>query len=312
MQTTTENIPAHGLTTTDLPAIFLATDKSSLRGQHGFINQIRLQIIFLCIGAIAGVFTYKVTWGTTTTDLPGIVTAVAFLLTLMLQLFRFGSTADKIWYNDRAVAESTKTMAWRYAVGGNPFSVNVSEKDADLLLLNRLTDILHRMHTRHATGLLSQDSAQITAAMRQLRQQPLATRREAYAVGRIQDQFAWYTKNAQKNEQNATFWNVMLVVLESVGVIFALFKIVGLFQVDVFGIAGTLAGAVVTWMQMKQQQLLARSYSVTAMELAAIKEKIPYQQTEDDWAHFVDDAEAAISREHTLWLASRSAPNAED
>ena len=312
MQTVTKDVPVLGLAVKDLPAIFIATDKSSLAGQRHFINQIRLQVVLLSIGAIAGIFTFKVTWGSTTSDLPGIVTAVAFLLTLILQLNRFGGRADKVWYSDRAVAESTKTLAWRYAVGGSPFQVGLSEEKADLLLIKRLTDMLHKMQTRHATVLLSHSTAQITPAMRQLRTQPLEGRREAYAVGRIQNQLDWYTKNAQRNQQNAMLWNGVLVGIESIGVICAIFKIVGLFQVDVFGLAGTLAGAIVTWMQMKQHQILARSYAVTAMELTAIKEKIPYQQTENDWAHFVDDAEAAISREHTLWLASRSAPNAEE
>ena len=45
---------------------------------------------------------------------------------------------------------------------------------------------------------------------------------------------------------------------------------------------------------------------MTSQELAAISGQVDWAATEAEWAHFVDQAEEAISREHTLWRASRT------
>jgi hypothetical protein len=39
--------------------------------------------------------------------------------------------------------------------------------------------------------------------------------------------------------------------------------------------------------------------------LSSIRSLIRWQETEADWSNFVDEAETAISREHTLWRANR-------
>jgi SMODS and SLOG-associating 2TM effector domain 1 len=45
---------------------------------------------------------------------------------------------------------------------------------------------------------------------------------------------------------------------------------------------------------------------VASQELSAISGQVDWSASERDWAHFVDQAEEAISREHTLWRASRT------
>jgi conflict system pore-forming effector with SLATT domain len=45
---------------------------------------------------------------------------------------------------------------------------------------------------------------------------------------------------------------------------------------------------------------------VASQELSTISGQVDLTTTEEDWAHFVDQAEEAISREHTLWRASRT------
>jgi SMODS and SLOG-associating 2TM effector domain 1 len=60
------------------------------------------------------------------------------------------------------------------------------------------------------------------------------------------------------------------------------------------------------WLQIKQYSSLAESYSVAAHELSLIESLLDASYTEDSWAHFVNEAENAISREHTTWRARRS------
>jgi hypothetical protein len=58
-------------------------------------------------------------------------------------------------------------------------------------------------------------------------------------------------------------------------------------------------------MQTKQFEPLGNAYAVAAHELGAIRARLDVHRTEREWAQFVSDAERAISREHTLWSASR-------
>jgi len=79
-------------------------------------------------------------------------------------------------------------------------------------------------------------------------------------------------------------------------------------DVDLLGIAATFAAAVAAWTQSKQFRVLTTSYAVTAHELATIISiRLPLVEKEEDWAGFVREAESAISREHSLWLARRGA-----
>jgi hypothetical protein len=58
---------------------------------------------------------------------------------------------------------------------------------------------------------------------------------------------------------------------------------------------------------MKQFRVLRTSYAFAAQELATIAILLPHVDTEVEWSDFVSNAELAISREHAMWLARRSA-----
>ena len=70
--------------------------------------------------------------------------------------------------------------------------------------------------------------------------------------------------------------------------------------------AGIGAGA--AWLALKQHTVLRSAYALTAAELE--KQIATLTAAEDaNWSESVADAEEAISREHTMWLASRSDVN---
>jgi hypothetical protein len=86
----------------------------------------------------------------------------------------------------------------------------------------------------------------------------------------------------------------------------AVLRAASVVQVDVLGLAGALTAAGVAWVQTKQHQTLASAYAVASQELSDIDSRVNQPSAEREWAHFVDEAEQAISREHTLWRASHS------
>ena len=254
----------------------------------------------LLVAATAGAFT----WIWHGVDWAGSLAAVAFLAALVIRVALLSERPERVWYEGRAAAESAKTLAWRFAVGGEPFGVEaLGVQAAETKLLSRLHEILTDLRGLH---LVPPNDAgeQITNAMRDMRVKSLHERKTCYELGRIATQRKWYADRSRWNRDQALLWSYRLLAVEVLGAIGAILKAVGMLQLDLLGLAGTAAAAGTSWLAAKQHETLAEAYSVTAQELAVVAARMDQAQTEASWARFVDDAEEAISREHTLWRAS--------
>jgi protein-S-isoprenylcysteine O-methyltransferase Ste14 len=287
-----------------LPALFHAADHTSTSGQRQFFRATGLRLFFLvgAAAAAAGVKTdsQPISW-------LGFVGAILLITAAIVEVYIMRNRPEGRWYDGRAAAESAKTVAWRYAVGGAPFALDaMSQRDADKLLIQRLEDSLTDLDDLSFDPRRSA-AQQITPRMRELRASPLEIRKAVYESKRIQDQIAWYADKNEKHERQARRLTFVVVAFEILGAIGALYfaikpeELVG----NAVGVAATAAAAVGVWLQAKQHQTLARAYAVAAQQLSSIRSMIRWPETEQDWSRFVDDAETAISKEHTLWRASR-------
>lgn len=285
----------------ELPAIFHAADSSSLAGQRRFLWATKLRLVALTVAAGAGGVSGIIG------GYAGLLSAAGFVAALAVEGFILKTQPDRVWYEGRAAAESAKTLAWRYAVGGEPFSLSsVTGADADRLLVERLNDVLADLGDLDLSSPLA-DGQQITGSMQALRSDTLDARKAAYEAHRIVAQQAWYAVKARWNSLRARRWSAAMVAVEAVGGIGALMKATGdLPGVGwLLGLLGAAGAAGAAWVQTRQHQGLAAAYSVATNELASISSLIRWQQTEEEWAAFVRDAERAISREHSLWRSSR-------
>ena len=66
------------------------------------------------------------------------------------------------------------------------------------------------------------------------------------------------------------------------------------------------ASAVLGWMQIKKFNELASAYTLTALEISLIEDKLREVETEAELSEFVNEAELAFSREHTQWVARQT------
>jgi SMODS and SLOG-associating 2TM effector domain 3 len=191
------------------PALYLAADRNSMDGQRRFLNATRLRLAMLVVAAGFGMFTWRRAGG----DLAGIGAAVAFVVALLAELYLLQARPDRLWYDGRAVAESAKTLTWRYLVGGSPFGRHeVSEREAERLLLDRFRQITRDIRGAHLVPV-SGDTDQIGPALREVRALSLDQRRELYRSERIDGQQAWYARSARWNERRATQWSLVLTSL---------------------------------------------------------------------------------------------------
>jgi SMODS and SLOG-associating 2TM effector domain 3/SMODS and SLOG-associating 2TM effector domain 1 len=286
----------------EFPPLYTAADRNSLDGQRRYLNATRLRLVMLVLAAAFGLFTWRTAGG----DVAGIGAAVAFVVALLAELYLLQARPDRLWYDGRAAAESAKTLTWRYLVGGNPFGLTeVSEQEAERLLLHRFRQVAAELRGAHLVPLSDADD-QIRPALRRVRALPLEERRALYRSRRIDAQHAWYRGKARWNERRATQWSLVLTGLEVLGLGGAVLKAMGTFGFDLLGLASALVGAGAAWVQTKQHQNLASAYEVASQELAVIGAHGDWASDEPAWAHFVDQAEEAISREHTTWRASHT------
>ncbi|MCB8044020.1 SLATT domain-containing protein [Microbacterium oxydans] len=135
------------------------------------------------------------------------------------------------------------------------------------------------------------------------------TRRVTYLRDRTRAQRDWYTDKAKFNRSRAVFWRVSLISAEVVAVVLAAGRVFAGWEIDAAGILAALIGAGAAWLAVKQHSTLRAAYSLTAAELERQMVSVRSASTEDTWAQSVADAEEAISREHTMWLASRGEVN---
>lgn len=267
------------------------TDRSAAVWQTRFLWTERFQLGALIVGAVAASF-----------GQPGLVLAiVAFAGATFAQLFRFFSRADRRWWNGRAGAESAKTLCWRYCVCGAPFQRDTA--DVDLLLMERLGEVATRVAE---TNPVAVGQGHIGSSMRQCRSLPLDERIVIYQVERIQRQMTWYDGKSGFNDQRALWWTLVAVAAQLVGLGIAIVGLSQRWSIDYLGMFSAVAASATAWVSVKQFEVLARSYAVAANELASIDSEISCRiWSEDDWARYVDNAEEAISREHTSWRASK-------
>jgi hypothetical protein len=284
-----------------LPALFRAADASSLDAQTLYRRTTAAILALLVVAAVGG--SIDTDFGPGSTDWGGVVSALAFIVSILLQAFAARTRLERSWYAGRALAESSKSLAWQYAVAGGRYPEAHPEPDRALTAdLRALLNDLGEARPFETGG----GDPQITPRMRDLRGAPLAERRAAYRAGRIGSQRDWYSDKAQWNRRRARLWLCVTLGFQVAGGVGAVLKATGVIELDVLGIASAIAVAAIAWSELKDHSTLEEAYSLASHELSLVDASIDDDGDGPEWADLVGDAENAISREHRMWRAARS------
>lgn len=282
----------------DLPGVWKNADEASRRGQ-----QWTLRLTWFKVGAgVLAAFGGALSWSMGRVDFAAWVVLVGFLVALISELVLWVTLPERLWYEGRAVAESAKTLAWRYGIGADPFPIDMSRPAAETKFRERMSTVADQVADR---VVFSDEQSVLTPAMDALRARPFEERRAAYLEYRTREQQRWYAKKARTNRRQATGWRVALIVAEVIAVVLAAGNVFGGWTVDLAGLLAALIAAGTAWVAVKQFSPLASAYSVATKELNIQASKLATVAAED-WPFVAADAEEAISREHTTWLASRT------
>lgn len=286
----------------DLPGFWRDADRASIAGQHWTLRLTRARLLGLILAALGG----ALTWTAGHVDMAALVVAAGFATALIVEVIFWVTQPERDWYSGRALAESSKTLAWRYAVCADPFPADMSAVDAKALLMQRIDEVSREARDRVT---VRPGHAVATSAMDNLRASSFDDRRAVYLNGRTRKQHKWYADKAEVNKRNATAWRLILISGEVISLGLAAARIFGDWDVDLAGLCAAVVASGTAWTAVKQFTTLASAYSTTASELALQTARLE-TVSESDWSLKAADAEEAISREHTLWLASRTGRNA--
>jgi hypothetical protein len=284
----------------DYPPLFVAADDASRWGQR-WNRRIAAANLSLIVAGSALAYLAAVGGGPWRI-VPAMVTAVVLIAGVSTRRIHSALRDDVSWFNGRAVAETVKSLAWRYMMRLPPFD----DERADAVFLDALADADDELPDPTRTSVEWQNRPQITARMREVRRLDLAHRRDLYCTDRLADQVAWYSARAAFNGRRARIWSRVSVWAQIAGVIAA----VGVMLtpnpwVNIIGIFVAIAAATTAWSQLGRHGELAKSYDLAARELTKITELAQDAGSEADLHDAVRNGEAAISREHTLWIAKR-------
>lgn len=276
------------------PGLFRDADRAATERQGRYLAVSRLGLIAAVAAAVGSALTIDVN---DTLDLGGAISGAAFVLGGALTLYLFRRRPDRAWYENRAVAESIKTLAWQFCMRGG--SLDRDTPDDERVFAREVTAMVGVM--RHAGLAVTGHNESVTPAMQAVRALPPADRQAIYREQRIDDQRRYYTRKAEENRRRARRWFLWAIAFHAAGVVLAGLKATNVVDADLLGIASTAAASALAWAQTRDSQNLAEAYRVAADELAVIA-----GLEAPDWSLYVSNAERAISREHTLWLARRA------
>src|SRR5262249_42627355 len=128
---------------------------------------------------------------------------------------------EQTWYKCRALAESVKTMTWRYMMKAAPFDAadareNFRQHLLEVFKANRETA------EKIATDWAAQ--VQLTNQMETVRSKDLEARKAFYLEHRVHDQNSWYVAKAKANSRAGFFWACCAVIAYGLGALFVLLK----------------------------------------------------------------------------------------
>lgn len=283
----------------DYPGLYQETDEASIKAQSTYLKTIKRYLFLLVAAAVCSLVMGA-------SKCIAILAAFFFVATILLSILLAFKRYDKTWYNARAVAESIKTITWRYVMHAEPYQ-DADVEIAKKIFINNLKGILeqNKQLAQAFTGDKATADA-ISQEMTRIRDLVLKDRIKLYLADRIDDQRGWYAKKAKDSKRKVELWFILMCLAQTGALACVLVRIAkptwNYLPVDIFIV---LAGASLTWMQTKRFQDTAAAYSLTAHEISLMKSQTPDDMNEDDFSDFVNDAENAFSREHTQWQARR-------
>lgn len=288
----------------DFPNYFQAADKASDKSQTSYLNIIRIDLLAMIFAALLAIYSFQdPTYKYWIYSLTGFLLLVGLILTIILKSKKYEDT----WYQGRALAESCKTLTWRFVTCSEYFEKDLAPDIAKERFIERIREVANEFKelSKYMDSKILNKSI-ITSKMIDLRNQSMNERKDYYIKNRIKDQQDWYSTKAEWNKTRYNFWFWVIISSQFCAIISIVFLMNNLdSNLNLVGLLTTIASSAISWLQIKQHQEQKQAYTTASEELNFIKALSYNVNSEEQLSQFILDSENAISREHTSWVAQR-------
>lgn len=286
------------------PSLFIASDKESNSSQKYYTRLFMADLYCIILAALLTVYSFSSEDGLRWIY---IVSAILLISSIVITIILKAKEFESTWYKARALAESCKTLTWRFITCSESFETHLDQDFVKDIFLTRLKDLKNEFSDLNQfldSKILMKPL--ITVKMIEIRKGKLAERKKFYLENRIIDQKKWYSREAQKNSKRFNQWFFVVLVSQLLALGYIIFLITNpSINLNLVGLFTTIASSAISWLQVKKHQELKQAYTTTVQDLSFIEAKYESVDSEDKFSKFVLDAENAFSREHTTWLAQR-------
>jgi hypothetical protein len=310
-----QNVPGPGarIGDDDLPPLFRSNDRWALNRQSESFRATRTELALLLAATgcatLADRFSSHVLTG---------LSALLYGLTVIAGVVIRRRRARAHWQAHRDAAETVKSLAWQYMVHGGPFHSAVPDPEG--LFHQQLEERLRPLRRvgwqepSHdpgtpwvpPSGQQPHDPRhpQITRAMRAVRAQPFAARKDIYLRDRVLDQLGWYGGRAGQAHRAATAWSTLTASLTLLALTAAVARSTGIAaNWDLSGLLAAAAAAGVAWLETRRHHPLSYAHELVREGLETQRAALTTSVPEEQWPQAVAETEHLMSPQHTDWLA---------
>lgn len=286
------------------PNYFVAGDSASKKAQFWYIRLFGVDLLLMVLSAILSIYNYQTEESKT---IVYIISGILLLGAMFISIFLKVKKYEDIWYRGRALAESCKTLTWRFIMSSEYFENNIPKEEADRRFIKRIREINNEFSDLNK--ILSSKQLNlpiITNEMERVRNLSLNDKKTYYLNNRIQNQIDWYSSKAEDSKFKYDIWFFTIIVLQFLALISIGFLIkYPSSDFNFVGVFSTIAASGFSWLQVKKYQENKEAYTTANSELNLIKAEGNKNFSNNEFSEYVLDSENAMSREHTMWLAQK-------
>ena len=199
------------------PSLYQSADQASLSAQRHYFRLQTGHVACLILGSAGAVLATilpvaSVTWAY-------IVLAIVLAISIVFAWVSRERQYDRVWFDCRAIAESTKTATWRFMMKAAPFKDDSTARQSFIDQLRRIRKA-RPSSPKDLAQSLDENARLISCSMDSVRQKPLNERQKIYLKSRLLDQKIWYLNKAKFNSRKESFLFGAVLTLQILAVFF--------------------------------------------------------------------------------------------
>lgn len=287
----------------ELPELYQQAGRAALRARRLHDTFLRLAYSSIVLAVIVSLISPLLSSFESQANL-----AAATLLGLTLAavlVVEFGGLGRSA-YGARVLAESIRSISWRYMAKAAPFQPGISAHEVDNRFIATLRVIMNAREALRVLPRLELATDEITEKMRQIRAQPAFARADTYFRARVERQRLVHSALAAGNRRQALVLAMISISALAAGLALSLLMALRTdLPVQPVPAFAALGAAALGWSSHKRNQELYVAHRLTEYELGLIASRQDFVNNDQELSRLATDAENAIAKEHTLWAARR-------